>query len=81
VDPAESNGRESGTVCTCPPGQHDDLGISCAMLAWAAGHQHLSYWVSTAISAGRLKHMAGSLYGSIAGNLDPPSRLKPFRPH
>jgi hypothetical protein len=30
--------RESGTVYTCPPGQHDDLGISCAMLAWAAGH-------------------------------------------
>jgi hypothetical protein len=29
------------------------------MLAWAAGHPHLSYWVSTAISAGRLKHMAG----------------------
>ena len=44
MDPAESNGRESGTVYTCPPGQHDDLGISCAMLAWAAGHQHLRLW-------------------------------------
>ena len=37
--------RESGTVYTCPPGQHDDLGISCAMLAWAARHPHLEYLV------------------------------------
>ena len=29
--------RQSGTVYSCPPGKHDDLGISCAMLAWAAG--------------------------------------------
>ena len=36
--------RESGTVYTCPPGKHDDLGISCAMLAWAARHPHLPYW-------------------------------------
>ena len=33
--------RESGMVYNCPPGQRDDLGISCAMLAWAAGHPHL----------------------------------------
>jgi hypothetical protein len=38
---------ESGTVYTCPSGQHDDLGISCAMLAWAARHPHLSEWVRT----------------------------------
>jgi hypothetical protein len=25
-------------VYKCLPGQHDDLGISCAMLAWAARH-------------------------------------------
>ena len=42
---------ESGIVYSCPPGQHDDLGISCAMLAWAARHPHLSEWVSTALSA------------------------------
>ena len=37
--------RESGKVYTCPPGKHDDLGISCAMLAWAARHPHLACWV------------------------------------
>ena len=37
----ETEMRESGTVYTCPSGQHDDLGISCAMLAWAACHPHL----------------------------------------
>jgi hypothetical protein len=37
--------RDSGTVYTCPPGKHDDLGISWAMLAWAAGHPHLPYWL------------------------------------
>jgi hypothetical protein len=40
----ETEMRESGIVYTCPPGQHDDLGISCAMLAWAARHPHLSEW-------------------------------------
>jgi len=44
----ETEIRESGIVYTCPPGQHDDLGISCAMLAWAARHPHLSAWVDTA---------------------------------
>jgi hypothetical protein len=37
--------RQSGTVYSCPPGKHDDLGISCAMLAWAARHPHLGAWV------------------------------------
>jgi len=37
--------RESGTVYTCPPGKHDDLGISLAMLAWAARHPHLETWL------------------------------------
>jgi hypothetical protein len=40
----ETELRESGTVYTCPPGHHDDLGISCAMLAWAAQHPHLQHW-------------------------------------
>ena len=37
--------RDSGTVYSCPVGQHDDLGISCAMLAWAARHLHLVSWM------------------------------------
>ncbi len=41
----ETEFRESGTVYTCPSGHHDDLGISCAMLAWAARHPHLREWV------------------------------------
>jgi hypothetical protein len=45
--------RDSGTVYKCLPGQHDDLGISCAMLAWAARHPHLSYWMDTALAARR----------------------------
>jgi hypothetical protein len=49
----ETETRESGIVYTCPPGRHDDLGISCAMLAWAARHPHLSSWVGTALSARR----------------------------
>ena len=43
----ETEMRESGIVYSCPSGQHDDLGISCAMLAWAARHPHLSSWVRT----------------------------------
>jgi hypothetical protein len=41
----ETEMRESGIVYSCPSGQHDDLGISCAMLAWAARHPHLSLWI------------------------------------
>jgi len=41
----ETEFREGGTVYTCPTGQHDDLGISCAMLAWAARHPHLECWL------------------------------------
>ena len=33
--------RESGKTYTCPSGQHDDLGISCAILAFMARHPHL----------------------------------------
>ncbi|MEH2568934.1 hypothetical protein V1289_008561 [Bradyrhizobium sp. AZCC 2289] len=37
--------RQGGTVYGCPSGAHDDLGISCAMLAWAAQHRHLEAWL------------------------------------
>ncbi len=46
--------RDTGTIYTCPPGQHDDLGISCAMLAWAARHPHLQTWVGNIAAARRL---------------------------
>ena len=37
--------REGGTIYQCAVGQHDDLGISFAMLCWAAQHPHLSQWM------------------------------------
>jgi hypothetical protein len=37
--------RDSGMVYNCPVGLHDDLGMSCAMLAWAAQHPHLPAWM------------------------------------
>jgi hypothetical protein len=49
----ETEMRESGIVYKCLPGQHDDLGISCAMLAWAARHPHLVHWVGAALAARR----------------------------
>ena len=44
---------QPGTVYRSPNGQHDDLGISCAMLAWAARHPHLTSWCRTAQPVGR----------------------------
>ena len=49
----ETEFRESGVIYTCPPGQHDDLGISCAILAWAARHPHLQSWVRNLPAAPR----------------------------
>ena len=37
--------KDTGVVYSCPPGHHDDLGISIAMLAWAARHPHLEWWL------------------------------------
>jgi len=37
--------KETGRFYNCLSGRHDDLGISCAMLAWAARHPHLPEWV------------------------------------
>ena len=41
----EAEFGDTGTKYSCPTGQHDDLGISCAMLAWAAQHKHLESWM------------------------------------
>ena len=37
--------KDTGHFYNCVSGRHDDLGISCAMLAWAARHPHLREWV------------------------------------
>jgi hypothetical protein len=50
----ETEFRDTGIVYSCPPGHHDDLGISCAMLAWAARHPHLRFWANNVPSARRL---------------------------
>jgi len=47
LEALEVERRDSGTLYRCPSGQHDDLGISCAMLAWAARHPHLTHWWRT----------------------------------
>jgi hypothetical protein len=49
----ETEMRESGIVYRCLSGQHDDLGISCAMLVWAARHPHLRGWVQITETARR----------------------------
>ena len=59
----ETEMRETGVVYTCPPGQHDDLGMSCAMLAWAARHPHLDSWVSTAFYSRRPRRHVKPLAG------------------
>jgi hypothetical protein len=47
----ETEFREGGMIYTCPPGLQDDLGMSCAMLAWAARHPHLEAWLRNLESA------------------------------
>ena len=54
--------RDSGPVYTCPVGQHDDLGISCAMLAWAARHPHLESWMRNLYAALRPRKSKKSSY-------------------
>ena len=58
----ETEMRETGTVYTCPSGHHDDLGISCAMLAWAARHPHLQEWVRIS-GRSRMKSWPRQQYG------------------
>jgi hypothetical protein len=36
--------RETGTVYSTTPGQHDDLAMSCCMLTFATHHPHLRHW-------------------------------------
>ena len=53
LEALEPEMRESGIVYKCLPGQHDDLGISCAMLNWAARHPHLEWWMGNMVAARR----------------------------
>lgn len=53
LEALETEMRDTGVVYTCPPGQHDDLGISCAMLAWAARHPHLPNWINIGLASRR----------------------------
>jgi hypothetical protein len=45
--------RETGKVYQCASGRHDDLGISLAMLSWAARHPHLVSWTRNMEAARR----------------------------
>ena len=49
----ERQQRDSGNVYTCPLRQHDDLGISVAILVWAAQHPHLEPWTRPIFDAHR----------------------------
>jgi hypothetical protein len=53
LEALEPEMREGGIVYKCLPGQHDDLGISCAMLNWAARHPHLEWWMGNMVAARR----------------------------
>jgi len=44
LEALEPEQRQSGRVYKCLPGQHDDLAMSVAMLAWAAQHLHFDHW-------------------------------------
>lgn len=50
----ETEQRENGIVYKCPAGQHDDLAMSLAMLAWAAQHLHYDQWTRPIFDAHRL---------------------------
>jgi hypothetical protein len=43
----ETEISESGRIYKCLSGQQDDLGMSCAMLNFAARHPHLQHWFTT----------------------------------
>ena len=49
----EREQRENSIIYKCSPGQHDDLAISLALLAWAAQHLHLDAWQQPIFNAHR----------------------------
>jgi hypothetical protein len=58
LEALEPEMRETGIVYKCPPGHHDDLGISCAMLNWAGHHPHLQIWHGNMVAAQRPRRRA-----------------------
>jgi hypothetical protein len=53
LEALEPEQRESGRVYKCLAGQHDDLAMSFAMLAWAAQHLHFDEWARPIFDAHR----------------------------
>lgn len=53
LEALEPEMREGGIIYKCLPGHHDDLGISCAMVNWAAHHPHLDWWMGNMLAARR----------------------------
>jgi len=49
----EPEQHESAMVYKCPPGGHDDLAMSLAMLVWAARHLHFDSWAQPIFDAHR----------------------------
>ena len=72
LEALEPEMREGGIVYKCLPGQHDDLGISCAMLNWAARHPHLERWIGRMAAAGGRNSSAGPSIGTRSR--EPPRR-------
>jgi hypothetical protein len=58
LEALEPEMREGGMLYKCLPGQHDDLGVSCAMLNWAAHHPHLQTWYGNMLAARRPRRRA-----------------------
>ena len=67
LEALEPEMREGGIVYKCLPGQHDDLGISCAMLNWAARHPHLDVWMGNMMAARRPRRRPPDLIGRRSG--------------
>jgi hypothetical protein len=59
----ETELRDTGRVYKCPAGLHDDLGVSCAMLAWAAQHPHLGEWIRPILDARRPRRSPQKQFG------------------
>jgi hypothetical protein len=53
LEALEPEMREGGMIYKCLPGHHDDLGISCAMVNFAALHPHLDNWMGEVLAARR----------------------------
>jgi hypothetical protein len=53
LEALETEINERGIFYKCPPGQHDDLAMSMAMLVWGAQHPHLRSWFNDVLASRR----------------------------